>query len=205
MIVRHALLSLVIFNCIAFTYVSVEANSPNCLRDYLAAGVLPYTLESGDVWILLGHEPKDPHWTDFVGKREEEDCLPEETAAREFAEESRLAYPTSETSQRIRESKSHAVVIDDCKKVHIWVIQVGKIPAEEREELAGSDTAEKNNYCWMKLSDVLAAVDVGEPLTTAVPAHCTGNRPLHKDIYNYARKGQEMRKLLDSLLNEHRP
>lgn len=52
-----------------------------------AAGILPYTFHSGQVFMLLGKDVRDGSWSDFGGKSEAVDCKPIDTACREFYEE----------------------------------------------------------------------------------------------------------------------
>jgi len=84
---------------------------------WLAAGVLPYCIQKGtaptaaSVFFLLGKElnEKDGRryfWSDFGGSREAEDSSPEETAAREFSEETLGMFAGLGTSltERVRTS-----------------------------------------------------------------------------------------------------
>jgi 8-oxo-dGTP pyrophosphatase MutT (NUDIX family) len=178
------------------------AEPPKCSKDHDAAGVLPYTIRDGEVWVLLGHEPGRPYWTDFVGGREMEDCTPQETAAREFAEESRLAYPIWETLPMILDS--NAVIVGG-GRVHIWVLEVDWLSETEIASYPELDESEKDTYCWMPLKPVLDAVDSGDEQSTGVPDDCPGEQRAFLNIFrNNLLRGNEMRKHLDWLLAKYR-
>jgi predicted NUDIX family NTP pyrophosphohydrolase len=54
-----------------------------------SAGVLPYAIVHGNVYLLLGMDRRDGSWSDFGGRSENGDMQdPRKTAAREFYEES---------------------------------------------------------------------------------------------------------------------
>lgn len=53
-----------------------------------AAGILPYTFHDGQLYVFLGKDIRDNHWSDFGGKCEAcDDGKPLNTAIREFYEE----------------------------------------------------------------------------------------------------------------------
>jgi 8-oxo-dGTP pyrophosphatase MutT (NUDIX family) len=52
-----------------------------------AAGILPYTIHYGQIFMLLGKDVRDGSWSDFGGKSEAVDSKPLDTACREFYEE----------------------------------------------------------------------------------------------------------------------
>jgi 8-oxo-dGTP pyrophosphatase MutT (NUDIX family) len=52
-----------------------------------SAGVMPYAVVDGKVYILLGMDRRDGSWSDFGGRSEAGDTSPCMTAAREFYEE----------------------------------------------------------------------------------------------------------------------
>tara|TARA_Y100000389_G_C17468180_1_gene527686 strand:+ start:6417 stop:6917 length:501 start_codon:yes stop_codon:yes gene_type:complete len=53
-----------------------------------SAGILPYTIIGGEIYILLGRESYDKTYSDFGGKYDEKDTGIFQTAYREFKEES---------------------------------------------------------------------------------------------------------------------
>lgn len=191
----------VLFGVIVLFGVSAQgAEPPKCSKDHVAAGVLPYTIRNCEVWILLGHEPDRPFWTDFVGRRQTEDCTPQETAAREFAEESRLAYPAGETLPKILDSDAFVV---GGGRVHIWIIRVDWIDGAEIAGYPEVDDFEKDTYCWLRLREVLDAVDNGDELATDVFRDCPGEPCRFFDLFrNNLLRGSEMRGHLDSLLDK---
>ena len=71
-------------------------------EEFVNAGVLPYTTAPGEITVLLGFDSVEGHWSDFVGT-----CTPGEnprqTAGRQFAEETRGAYQTSDIEERLRD------------------------------------------------------------------------------------------------------
>ena len=144
-----------------------------CSKTFDAAGVLPFTMRQGEVWVLLGHEPKRRYWTDFVGGRKDSDCGPEETALRELEEKSRAAYPVEEMLLKIQNSKA---VILSKGRVHIWLIEVSWIADTEIAGYPELAESEKDTYCWVNINALLSAVDNGDKLTTEVPQSCPGKR-----------------------------
>ena len=52
-----------------------------------SAGILPYAVDNGKIFYLLGKDWRDYGWSDFGGKCEMTDASTEHTACREFYEE----------------------------------------------------------------------------------------------------------------------
>ena len=92
-------------------------------QEYVNAGVLPYSRESGEVRVLLGFDPDPGAWADFVGV-----CTPGETpsdtAAREFVEETREAYPANDVLTRLRSLEPVEI-----GPTRIFLLEVPEIPA----------------------------------------------------------------------------
>ena len=142
-----------------------------CQRDYIAAGILPYTIRNGRVFVLLGEESRTAGtvWTDFVGTRKDEDCTPVVTAAREFSEESRGAYASGKTAEAIR---SINPTVLDSPRVYFWILKVDDIPAREIEHGPTGSDSEKSHYCWLDLADLLDSIDAN---TQKIPRRCGGH------------------------------
>jgi hypothetical protein len=175
-----------------------EAEAPSSSEEYVAAGVLPYTIQDGEVWILLGHEPERRYWTDFVGRQKLDDRTPQKTAAREFAEESRLAYTESETLPKILDSDPFVV---GGGRVRVWIVDVEWIDGDEIAGYPEVVDYEKDTYCWVRLRRVLDFVD---ELDLDAFEDCPGERRGLYDLFqaNLVR-GTTMRAHLDALLEKH--
>ena len=171
-----------------------------CQRDYIAAGILAYTIRNERVFVLLGEESRTTGtvWTDFVGTRKDEDCTPVVTAAREFSEESRGAYAFAKTAKAIR-SVNPTVI--DSPRVYFWILKVDDIPAREIEKLGTGRYSEKSHYCWLDLSDLLDSIDAN---TQRIPRRCGGHSSglYHKFEQNLA-KGGVARAQLETLLQHN--
>ena len=137
---------------------ALASEAKECASHHSAAGVLPYAELNGKVHLLLGHEPGQRYWTDFVGGRKDIDCNAVDTAAREFAEESRLAYPASETLPKLQHGGPEKV---GGGHIHIWIIKVKAIDADEIAAYHPVKDSEKDTYCWMPLDGVLRVIDNG--------------------------------------------
>ncbi len=98
-------------------------------QEYVNAGVLPYSRESGEVRVLLGFDPDPGAWADFVGV-----CTPGETpsdtAAREFVEETREAYPANDVLTRLRSLEPVEI-----GPTRIFLLEVPEIPAARLNRL----------------------------------------------------------------------
>jgi 8-oxo-dGTP pyrophosphatase MutT (NUDIX family) len=128
-------------------------------QEYVNAGVLPYSRESGEIRVLLGFDPDPGAWADFVGV-----CTPGETpsdtAAREFVEETREAYPANDVLTRLRSLEPVEI-----GPTRIFLLEVPEIPAARLNRLSKSRNSEKTNYCWVPLVALLESIDDrgGEP------------------------------------------
>ena len=171
-----------------------------CQRDYIAAGILPYAIRNGRVFLLLGEESRTAGtvWTDFVGTRKDEDCTPVVTAAREFSEESRGAYASEKTAEAIRSINPTVI---DSPRVYFWILKVDDIPARDIEKRPTGPYSEKSHYCWLDLADLLDSIDAN---TRTVPRRCGGHSSglYHKFEQNLA-EGGVARAQLEALLRHH--
>jgi 8-oxo-dGTP pyrophosphatase MutT (NUDIX family) len=172
----------------------------SCRHDYLAAGILPYTIRNGRVVVLLGEESRTEGlvWTDFIGTRKDPDCEPVVTAAREFCEETRDAYPEAATVEYIRERRP---LIIDPPGVYFWIMPVDYVTAENLRNGPGGRWSEKFTYCWVDLAGLLRAVDED---ARRIPAACGGrSERLFTKFENNLRKGGPSRDALEELLARH--
>jgi hypothetical protein len=159
--------------------------------DYVNAGILPYSTESGEVRLLLGFDGENAHWSDFVGV-----CTPGETpaatAAREFAEETRGAYAQADMSRRLQGVSPVPV-----GPTRIFLLDVPEVSAEQIARLTKSRNSEKTSYCWVRLLDLLESVDSGGPRRAEVPASCGGdNAKVFNLLARSLQQGQELRRRL---------
>jgi 8-oxo-dGTP pyrophosphatase MutT (NUDIX family) len=173
---------------------------PSCRRDYAAAGILPYTIRNGRVLVLLGEESRTEGivWTDFIGTRKDPDCEPVVTAAREFREETRNAYPDAATVAYIRERRPLTI---DPPGVHFWIMPVDYVDALELRNGPTGRWSEKFTYCWVDLAGLLRAVDEN---TQRIPEDCGGrSKRLFTKFENNLREGGVSRNALEELLATH--
>jgi len=86
---------------------------PNQRKNYKAAGVLPITRNGNQTYVLLGKEltwPSRTHCLNFLGgKRTLTDCDAEDTASREFWEESRKIVPQDLLCNELRTSPQRKI------------------------------------------------------------------------------------------------
>jgi len=160
-------------------------------EEYVNAGVMAYTMEPGEITLLLGFDGEESHWSDFVGV-----CTPGErprdTAARQFEEETRGAYPMAEITRMLQGAAP--VVIGETR---IFLLEVPPVSAVQLGRLAKDRGYEKTDYCWVPLSDLLASVDERGPNRAQVPASCIADsRRLFNLVGRNLAQGQEMRQRL---------
>jgi len=159
--------------------------------EYVNAGILPYSVESGEVRLLLGFDGINEHWNDFVGV-----CTPGETplstAAREFSEETRGAFEAENVEGRLEGATPVKV-----GPTRIFILEVPEVPTQQLERLAKSRNSEKTSYCWVALVDLLQSVDESGPGRARVPAACGGgNARLFNLLAQSLRQGEEIRQRL---------
>lgn len=159
--------------------------------EYINAGILPYSVESGEVKLLLGFDGENEHWNDFVGV-----CTPGETpattAAREFVEETRGAFEVADVERRLQGASPVEV-----GPTRIFIMELPEIPAQQLDRLTRSRNSEKTSYCWVALADLLQSVDERGGNRAQVPASCGGgNSKLFNLMAQSMRQGQEIRQRL---------
>lgn len=159
--------------------------------EYVNAGIFPYSTTSGEVKVLLGFDGDRESWSDFVGT-----CTPGETppdtAAREFVEETRNAYPSDEILESIGE-----LVPVEIGPTRLFLLEVPEISAPRLSRLSKSRYSEKTEYCWVPLNDLLASIDERGPGRAEVPASCGGSsRELREISGQNLAAGQQLRERL---------
>ncbi len=159
-------------------------------QDYVNAGVLPYSRESGEVRVLLGFDPGPGAWADFVGV-----CTPGETpsdtAAREFVEETREAYPANDVLTRLRSLEPVEI-----GPTRIFLLEVPEVPAARLNRLSKSRNSEKTNYCWVPLVALLESIDDRGANRAEVPASCGSSRELFDLVGANLAQGHGLRQQL---------
>ena len=162
-------------------------------RTFENAGVLPYSTSSGEVRVLLGFDGEREVWSDFVGV-----CAPGEsaaqTAAREFVEETRDAYPFADVLGDLQAIEP--IVIGPTQ---IFLLEVEGISAAHLESLTKSRDSEKIEYCWVPVEPLLQSIDDDGPDRAEVPESCgAGSQDLFNLVGNNLSSGRELRNKLRS-------
>ena len=159
--------------------------------EYVNAGIFPYSTASGEVRILLGFDGGRESWSDFVGTCTPGETPPE-TAAREFVEETREAYPID----RIMERLGQAVPVE-VGPTRLFLLEVPEMSATQLSRLTKSRYSEKTEYCWVPLNALLQSIDESGANRAEVPVSCGGSSSELRDITggNLA-AGQELRQRL---------
>jgi len=138
-------------------------------EQYVNAGVFPYSTASGDMLVLLGFDGDRKSWSDFVGT-----CTPGETppdtAAREFSEETRGAFPDDRIATRLESLEPVRI-----GETLLFLIEVPPISAEEITRLAKSRNSEKTAYCWVPLDALLQSIDERGAGHAQVPELCVAS------------------------------
>lgn len=155
---------------------------------YVNAGVFPYSTASGDILVLLGFDGDRASWSDFVGT-----CTPGETppdtAAREFSEETRGAFPGDRIVTRLETLEPVRI-----EETLLFLLEVPPISAAEISRLTKSRTSEKTAYCWVPLAALLASIDESGPGRAQVPEFCRASSLELFDVAaNNLVEGRELR------------
>lgn len=160
-------------------------------QEYVNAGVLPYSRASGEIHVLLGFDPGAGAWADFVGV-----CTPGETppdtAAREFVEETREAYPVNDVLTQL-----HSIEPVEIGPTRIFLLEVPEISAVRISRLTRSRNSEKTDYCWVPLVALLESIDNRGASRAEVPASCGGpSRELFDLVGANLSQGRQLRQQL---------
>ena len=76
-----------------------------------SAGILPYAVDNGKIYYLLGRDWRDYGWSDFGGKYESGDLCVKYTACREFYEETMGCVYTFDTLYDILQNPANCTEI----------------------------------------------------------------------------------------------
>lgn len=138
---------------------------------HYAAGVLPYTrLKDGRVLFLLGEDIRDCSFSDFGGKAERQDgCSTEQTACREFLEESFGLVITEGQLRNIFSSKAYELLRGTTRAGHpyyCYAIEVPFLPhlPSMAKKLIGffkvkglyKTLVEKTDFRWVTLHELFS-------------------------------------------------
>jgi 8-oxo-dGTP pyrophosphatase MutT (NUDIX family) len=133
-------------------------------KPFRGAGVLPYSVYGGKIYVLLGYDP-GRGWTSFGGAPEKvvsvADANPrwetkQETAIREAFEECRMVIPLEEFRRGLEAHrffpKTHSIsdFITFTVKVHYRPVHL----FARRRVPVNSRFSEKSNYVWIPLSEL---------------------------------------------------
>ena len=133
---------------------------------YVNAGVFPYSTASGDMLVLLGFDGERKSWSDFVGTCTPGETPPE-TAAREFSEETRGAFPDDPIASRLENLEPVRI-----GETLLFLVEVPPISAAEIARLTKSRKSEKTEYCWVPLDALLQSIDERGAGRAQVPEMC---------------------------------
>jgi hypothetical protein len=135
-------------------------------EQYVNAGVFPFSTASGDMLVLLGFDGERKSWSDFVGT-----CTPGETppdtAAREFSEETRGAFPGDRIVNRLENLEPVRI-----GETLLFLLEVPPVSAAEILRLTKSRNSEKTAYCWVPLDALLQSIDERGAGRAQVPEMC---------------------------------
>jgi 8-oxo-dGTP pyrophosphatase MutT (NUDIX family) len=93
-----------------------------------AAGILPITWLSGELYVLVGKDARDDTWSDFAGKCEKCDKDIQSTAAREFWEESYGVLADVKTMRNRLDPRSSLMVRGKTQNGHPYYCFVTEVP-----------------------------------------------------------------------------
>jgi len=137
-----------------------------------AAGIIPYTVTENGIYFLLGLEKRG--WSGFVGSSEPGE-IPEQTALREFNEESALIfsnYQINLTTLPIVEKSPTG------KKVYIWFIHFPKeilgIECQfeiNKSKLKKKEFHEKSKLKWFNFYEIKNNKSIFKKLRNAITSN----------------------------------
>ncbi len=129
-----------------------------------AAGIIPYCIENGELYFLLGLEKSNNKWSGFVGNKELKDMSVINTAIREFNEETtnifygysyylRLQILTKKAIQAIDYTSSN-------KTVYLYFINFPKIQNLELNFINKREYQEKLMLRWFSFNEIKTRKDI---------------------------------------------
>lgn len=97
-----------------------------------AAGIMPYAVYKGKVYILLGKDCRENLWSDFGGKAEPNDVDPLDTACREFYEETLGSVCDTHTMRsRLTVPDNYTLIESTTAKGNKYMMYCVRIPYAE--------------------------------------------------------------------------
>ena len=138
-----------------------------------SAGVLPYTIQSGEVFFLLGKDTRDGLLSDYGGKCEPEDRgIPLKTAIREFNEESLGMFGSVESMTEMMSRTKYFTMYSRTLTGNSYTMYVVRVPYHHLQPkmfdtfhsfLKASSAVkhfylEKCQICWVSQQRLLRSV-----------------------------------------------
>lgn len=182
-------------------------------QDKSNAGILPYCFHSGELYMLLGRDSnqyQEQYWTDFIGGHKTIDNNNKlKTAFREFMEETRNVFDSCDILTNL--ITAEPIKLSTAENTFRYIIIVNYIPVGDILDKPfykrGQGDTEKIEYCWIKVQDLLSAVDIAPgQYDVLVPSYCIGKhlkldkRMYHELHINNPSKVPETRSELEKLL-----
>jgi 8-oxo-dGTP pyrophosphatase MutT (NUDIX family) len=117
---------------------------------FKAAGILPLARRNDELMVLLGTEPTSQglRWLAFGGKREGSESA-EETALREYAEESGGSLELPRLGARFYDRQAKFVLFLG------WINFTEHLPSFTDQQAAECPTLNKRSLAWFPLEDLL--------------------------------------------------
>lgn len=148
-----------------------------------SAGILPYYIDaSGTAQVLIGKE-RNGMWSDFGGKAEESDSTIQETAVREFGEETRYVFGYHFHKERLAKKGILATKIrlnkeyitprlgksfdHPNKQYRMYLAHVDYIPAQVFKRAYKVPDYDKQEYAWVPLEALIDACQRADSRTRA--------------------------------------
>jgi 8-oxo-dGTP pyrophosphatase MutT (NUDIX family) len=130
--------------------------------DYTAAGIVAYTKIQGRTYVLLAdHLDSNRGWGSFGGNREAAEAI-EETALREFREETRCTYDSLLTIDL------SGMPTIDYRIFVSYVVELPYVPAQvfanrpAAADCQGPGFDERGPWVWVPLEEIIRCLEAGE-------------------------------------------
>lgn len=140
----------------------------NSIFEIYSAGILPYAIYKNNIYFLLGRD-YDQKWSDFGGRVEPNDkCEPENTAIREFYEESLGSILDLDYVKKIIRQKKYDKIISTTNSGYKYYMFIIKIQYNELIKIKFNSTKlflnsisnldkkykEKNDIRWVSIETI---------------------------------------------------